>query len=63
MSSVLDFFLEGPWDDAVLSPTLTPQSLPKRSVMLMTSTDIKELVSHCAGFLIEIHRSILIMLS
>ena len=45
MSSVLDFFLEGPWDDTVLSPGLAPPNLPMRSAMLMTPSDIKELVS------------------
>ncbi|KAL8612814.1 hypothetical protein ACOMHN_033484 [Nucella lapillus] len=45
MSSVLDIFLEGSWDDAVLSQGLTPPNLPMRSAMLMTPTDIKELVT------------------
>ena len=45
MSSVLDFFLEGPWEDSVLSPGLAPPNLPMRSAMLMTPSDVRELVS------------------
>ena len=47
MSSVLDFFLEGPWDDGILTTPsgATPPNLPMRSAMLMTPSDVKELVS------------------
>ncbi|KAK7094714.1 GTPase-activating protein and VPS9 domain-containing protein 1-like isoform X2 [Littorina saxatilis] len=45
MSSVLDFFLDGSWDDAVLSPGLAPPNLPMRSAMLMTPSDVKQLIA------------------
>lgn len=44
MSTVLDCFLEGPWDDALISPGLTPPNLPMRSTMLMMPTEVKDLI-------------------
>ncbi|KAK7504393.1 hypothetical protein BaRGS_00004259 [Batillaria attramentaria] len=44
MSTVLDSFLEGPWDDALISSGLTPPNLPMRSTMLMTPAEVKDLV-------------------
>lgn len=58
MSSVLDLFLEGPWEDITEQQTAVQQSQgtgATRSAVLLMSGDVRQMVSFLPFFLYELY--------